>query len=53
MVSVGVYGLLANLVEQRARELAIRMALGAQKADVFKMILGKGPSSPQLESFAE
>jgi predicted permease len=42
MVSIGVYGLLANLVEQRARELAIRMALGAQRADVFKMILGKG-----------
>jgi len=42
MVSIGVYGLLANLVEQRARELAIRMALGAQRADIFKMILGKG-----------
>src|SRR5882724_7917896 len=42
MVSIGVYGLLANLVEQRSRELAIRMALGAQRADVFKMILGKG-----------
>jgi len=42
MVSIGVYGLLANLVEQRARELAIRMALGAQRADVFLMILGKG-----------
>jgi predicted permease len=42
LVSIGVYGLLANLVEQRARELAIRMALGAQRADVFKMILGKG-----------
>jgi len=42
MVSIGVYGLLANMVEQRARELAIRMALGAQRADVFKMILGKG-----------
>ena len=42
MVSIGVYGLLANLVEQRARELAIRMALGAQRADVFRMILGRG-----------
>jgi putative ABC transport system permease protein len=42
MVSIGVYGLLANMVEQRAHELAIRMALGAQKADVFKMILRKG-----------
>lgn len=41
MVSIGVYGLLANLVEQRARELALRMALGAQRADVFKIILGK------------
>ena len=39
---VGIYGLVAYLVEQRARELSIRMALGAQGRDVLRMVLGEG-----------
>jgi predicted permease len=42
MSAVGLYGVLAYVVSQRRRELAIRLALGAQAADVMRMILGQG-----------
>jgi predicted permease len=40
--SIGIYGLLAYIVGQRSREIGIRVALGAQGPDIFKLILGKG-----------
>jgi putative ABC transport system permease protein len=42
LASVGIYGLLAYLVQQRTREVGIRLALGARQADVFRMIIGQG-----------
>lgn len=42
LASVGLYGMLAFVVSQRQRELAIRMALGAQTRDIRQLIFKQG-----------
>jgi ABC-type antimicrobial peptide transport system permease subunit len=42
LAAVGIYGLLAYLVEQRRKELGIRIALGASRAAIIRMVLGDG-----------
>jgi predicted permease len=42
LASVGIYGLLAYLVQQRTQEIGIRMALGAHRGHILKLVLMQG-----------
>jgi len=42
LTAIGIYGLISYFTSKRVREFGIRVALGAQRADIYRMVMSEG-----------
>ncbi|HEX6214193.1 MAG TPA: FtsX-like permease family protein, partial [Vicinamibacterales bacterium] len=44
LTAVGIYGVVSSSVNERAREIGVRTALGASRPEILRMVMGEGTS---------